>query len=47
MFRGEMYNFSESERVQFTAPANNLSVANRALGMIERAMDHETERRPA
>jgi len=31
--------FSEGDRVQFTAPANDLKVANRELGMIERIGD--------
>jgi conjugative relaxase-like TrwC/TraI family protein len=35
VFRDEMRNFSEGERVQFTAPANDLKVANRELGIIE------------
>jgi conjugative relaxase-like TrwC/TraI family protein len=35
VFREEMRNFSEGERVQFTAPANDLKVANRELGKIE------------
>ena len=30
-----MRGFSEGDRVQFTAPANNLKVANRELGTIE------------
>ncbi|HWG20540.1 MAG TPA: MobF family relaxase [Terracidiphilus sp.] len=35
VFREEMRNFSEGERIQFTAPANDLKVANRELGIIE------------
>jgi conjugative relaxase-like TrwC/TraI family protein len=35
VFREEMRNFSEGERVQFTAPANDLKVANRELGIVE------------
>jgi ATP-dependent exoDNAse (exonuclease V) alpha subunit len=35
VFREEMRGFSEGDRVQFTAPANNLKVANRELGTIE------------
>jgi hypothetical protein len=35
VFRQEMRGFSEGDRVQFTAPANNLKVANRELGTIE------------
>jgi conjugative relaxase-like TrwC/TraI family protein len=35
VFREEMRSFSEGDRVQFTAPANNLKVANRELGTVE------------
>jgi hypothetical protein len=35
VFRVELRNFSEGDRVQFTAPANDLKVANRELGTIE------------
>ncbi|MGD0894253.1 MAG: MobF family relaxase, partial [Terracidiphilus sp.] len=35
VFREELRNFSEGDRVQFTAPANDLKVANRELGAIE------------
>jgi len=35
VFREELRNFSGSDRVQFTAPANDLKVANRELGTIE------------
>jgi hypothetical protein len=35
VFREAMRGFSEGDRVQFTAPANNLKVANRELGTIE------------
>ncbi len=35
VFREEMRSFSVGDRVQFTAPANNLRVANRELGTIE------------
>jgi conjugative relaxase-like TrwC/TraI family protein len=35
VFREEMRGFSEGDRVQFTAPANSLKVANRELGTIE------------
>jgi len=34
-FREEMRSFSVGDRIQFTAPANELSVANRELGTIE------------
>jgi conjugative relaxase-like TrwC/TraI family protein len=34
VFREELRNFSEGDRVQFTAPANDLKVANRELGTI-------------
>ena len=36
VFREEMRSFSVGERVQFTAPAHELKVANRELGTIER-----------
>ena len=35
VFREEMRSFSVGDRIQFTAPANNLKVANRELGTIE------------
>jgi ATP-dependent exoDNAse (exonuclease V) alpha subunit len=35
VFREEMRNFSVGDRIQFTAPANELRVANRELGTIE------------
>jgi ATP-dependent exoDNAse (exonuclease V) alpha subunit len=35
IFREEMRNFSVGDRIQFTAPANQLKVANRELGTIE------------
>jgi ATP-dependent exoDNAse (exonuclease V) alpha subunit len=34
-FREEMRSFSVGDRIQFTAPANQLKVANRELGTIE------------
>jgi len=34
VFREELRNFSEGDRIQFTAPANDLKVANRELGTI-------------
>jgi ATP-dependent exoDNAse (exonuclease V) alpha subunit len=36
VFRQEMRNFSVGDRIQFTTPANELKVANRELGTIER-----------
>jgi conjugative relaxase-like TrwC/TraI family protein len=36
VFREEVRSFSEGDRIQFTAPANDLKVANRDLGTIER-----------
>ena len=36
VFREEMRRFSVGDRIQFTAPANDLKVANRELGTIER-----------
>ena len=33
VFREEMRNFSVGDRIQFTAPANDLKVANRELGL--------------
>jgi hypothetical protein len=36
VFREELLSFSAGDRIQFTAPANDLRVANRELGMIER-----------
>ena len=35
VFREEMRSFSVGDRIQFTAPANELKVANRELGSIE------------
>jgi len=35
VFREEIRSFSEGDRIQFTAPANELRVANRELGTIE------------
>ena len=35
VFREEMRTFSVGDRIQFTAPANDMKVANRELGMIE------------
>ena len=35
VFREEIRRFSDGDRIQFTAPANNLKVANRELGTIE------------
>ena len=35
VFREEMRSFSVGDRIQFTAPANNLRIANRELGSIE------------
>jgi ATP-dependent exoDNAse (exonuclease V) alpha subunit len=35
VFREEMRSFSVGDRIQFTAPANDLNVANRELGTIE------------
>jgi ATP-dependent exoDNAse (exonuclease V) alpha subunit len=35
VFREEMRSFSVGDRIQLTAPANNLRVANRELGAIE------------
>ena len=35
VFREEMWSFSVGDRIQFTAPANELKVANRELGTIE------------
>jgi ATP-dependent exoDNAse (exonuclease V) alpha subunit len=36
VFREEMRSFSVGDRIQFTAPANGLKIANRELGTIER-----------
>jgi hypothetical protein len=36
VFREEMRAFSEGDRIQFTAPANDLKVGNRELGTVER-----------
>ena len=35
VFRKEMRHFSVGDRIQFTAPANDLKIANRELGTIE------------
>jgi hypothetical protein len=35
VFREEIRGFSVGDRIQFTAPANELKVANRELGTIE------------
>jgi hypothetical protein len=35
VFREEMRSFSVGDRIQFTAPANDLRVANRELGIIQ------------
>lgn len=35
LFREELRNFSEGDRIQFTAPANDFKVANRELGTVE------------
>jgi hypothetical protein len=35
VFREEMRSFSQGDRIQFTAPANDLKVANRKLGTVE------------
>ncbi|MFZ0745352.1 MAG: MobF family relaxase [Terracidiphilus sp.] len=35
VFREELRSFSEGDRIQFTAPVNDLKVANRELGTIE------------
>jgi ATP-dependent exoDNAse (exonuclease V) alpha subunit len=35
VFREELRSFSEGDRIQFTAPANDLKVANRELGTVE------------
>ena len=40
VFREEMRSFSVGDRIQFTAPANDLRVANRELGTIE-SIDRE------
>ena len=41
VFREEMRSFSVGDRIQFTAPANELKVANRELGTIESIDGHE------
>src|SRR5271170_1744961 len=41
VFREEMRSFSVADRIQFTAPANELKVANRELGTIESIDGHE------
>lgn len=35
IYREELRNFSEGDRIQFTVPANDLKIANRELGTIE------------
>jgi len=40
VFREETRGFSVGDRVQFTAPANDLKVANRELGTIERIVEN-------
>ena len=35
VYREELRRFSERDRIQFTAPANDLKIANRELGIIE------------
>jgi conjugative relaxase-like TrwC/TraI family protein len=40
VFREEMRSLSEGDRIQFTAAANDLKVANRELGTIERIDDN-------
>jgi ATP-dependent exoDNAse (exonuclease V) alpha subunit len=39
VLREEMRSFSRGDRIQFTAPANDLKVANRELGTVERISD--------
>ncbi|HEX4037749.1 MAG TPA: MobF family relaxase [Acidobacteriaceae bacterium] len=39
VYRQQLRTFSEGDRVQFTAPANDLKVANRELGTIRRVGD--------
>ena len=41
VFREEMRSFSVGDRIQFTAPANDLRVANRELGIIESIDEYE------
>jgi len=41
VFREEMRSFSVGDRIQFTAPANDLKLANRELGTIERIDEGE------
>jgi hypothetical protein len=41
VFREEMRNFSVGDRIQFTAPANDLKIANRELGTIEAIAQNE------
>jgi ATP-dependent exoDNAse (exonuclease V) alpha subunit len=41
VFHEDMRSFSVGDRIQFTAPANNLRVANRELGIIESIDGHE------
>jgi ATP-dependent exoDNAse (exonuclease V) alpha subunit len=36
VYREELRAFSEGDRIQFTAPANDLKMANREIGVIER-----------
>jgi len=39
VFREEMRSFSAGDRIQFTAPASDLRIANRELGTVERIGD--------
>lgn len=39
VYREELRSFSEGDRIQFTAPANDLKVANGELGRIEHIAD--------
>jgi conjugative relaxase-like TrwC/TraI family protein len=41
VFREEMRSFSVGDHIQFTAPSNELKVANRELGIIESIDGHE------
>jgi conjugative relaxase-like TrwC/TraI family protein len=41
VYREELRAFSDGDRIQFTAPANDLKVANRELGTIERMGDDD------
>src|SRR5450631_4233775 len=44
VFREEMRSFSVGDRIQFTAPVNELKVANRELGNIECVVERGTLR---